>query len=507
MLTAMVDGGWTPIFNGYGNSEGAFNFGQRAFDYTQPTGYKSLCSANLPDPGILDPTKHFNTLLYTGTGSSQNITGLEFQPDWVWIKKRNTGENHNTADAVRGAGISLRPNTTGAETSSSGAINAFLSNGFTVVDAGETNESGHTYVGWNWNAGDTDGKTYTVKVVSDSGNKYRFDNFGTSAVTLDLAEGGTYIFNMDDSSNASHPFSIGTAANGTVYTSGITYFLDGVSKTYSQYTSGFSSASTRRLHITVPASAPVLYYWCSAHSGMGGQINTNSTLGSSNFDGDTQSTVKVNTTAGFSIVLFSGSGNRTIGHGLGVAPKAIIMKGRNVSDQWTVGHNHLETSNPWHKGQPLNSASGNQDNATFWNDTAPTSTVFHKGTWDDGYNMVAYCFSEVAGYSKFGSYTGNQNADGIFVFLGFRPAWVLVKGTWGGNWNLFDNKRPGINVTNDRLFPNLTDAETDGSPTDNQMDLLSNGFKLRGNNNDTNHAAGFIYLAFAELPFKNSRAR
>ena len=90
---------------------------------------------------------------------------------------------------------------------------------------------------------------------------------------------------MDDSTNASHPFSIGTAANGTVYTSGITYFLDGVSKTYSEYTSGFASATTRRLHITVPASAPVLYYWCSVHSGMGGQINTNSTLGSSNFDG------------------------------------------------------------------------------------------------------------------------------------------------------------------------------------------------------------------------------
>ena len=482
------------------------NFGNHSFLGTVPNGFGKLCSANLSNPTIKLPNKHFDTLLYSGTGSSQNITGLEFQPDWVWIKKRSGSDNNNTADAVRGAGLSLRPNTTGAETSSSGAINAFLSNGFTVVDAGETNEGGHTYVGWNWNAGDTDGKTYTVKVVSDSGNKYRFDNFGTSAVTLDLVEGGTYIFNMDDSSNATHPFSIGTAANGTVYTSGITYFLDGVSKTYSQYTSGFSSASTRRLHITVPASAPQLYYWCSAHSGMGGAINTNSTLGSSNFDGSIQATAKVNASAGFSIVTFSGSGNRTIGHGLGVAPQVIIMKGRNVSDQWTVGHQQLDASNPWHKGIPLNTTASTQDNATFWNDTAPTSTVFSKGTWDDGYNMVAYCFSEVAGYSKFGKYTGNGNADGTFVFTGFRPAWIMLKRIdTTNNWHIADNKRQNpFNVVTAQIYPNLSNAEVAQS----DLDIVSNGFKIRNSAAFENANGGtYIYFAFAEAPFKNARAR
>ena len=223
-------------------------------------------------------------------------------------------------------------------------FSAFLNNGFTVgYNSGwyvnGTPSGSSTQVAWNWNAGDTDGKTYTVTVVSDSGNKYRFDGFGTSAVTLDLAEGGTYIFNMDDSSNATHPFSIGTAANGTVYTSGITYFLDGVSKTYSQYTSGFASATTRRLHITVPASAPVLYYWCSVHSGMGGQINTNSTLGSSNFDGTIQSTVKANLTAGFSIVSYTGNetAGATFGHGLGIIPRVVLVKRRAASEDWIFG--------------------------------------------------------------------------------------------------------------------------------------------------------------------------
>ena len=116
-------------------------------------------------------------------------------------------------------------------------------------------------------------------------------------------------------------------------------------------------------------------------------------------------------------------------------------------------------------------------------------------------------FSEVAGYSKFGSYTGNQNANGTFVFLGFRPALVITKGNWGGNWNMYDNKRNSYNVANLTLYPNLGNAESTESSSGNQMDLLSNGFKLRGSNNDTNHSAGFIYLAFAESPFRNARAR
>ena len=157
------------------------------------------------------------------------------------------------------------------------------------------NQNSQTYVAWNWNAGDTDGKTYAVTVVSDSGNKYRFDGFGTSAVTLDLAEGGTYVFDWSDSSAQSHPIRFSTTSDGTH--GGGSEYTTGVTKDDSAY----------KTTITVAASAPTLYYYCQNHSGMGGAINTNSTLGSSNFDGSIQSTVKANATAGFSIVTYTGT--------------------------------------------------------------------------------------------------------------------------------------------------------------------------------------------------------
>ena len=484
------------------------------FKYAPPSGHLALCSANLPDSTIKLPNKHFETLTYTGNGSSpRTISGLQFSPDFVWLKHRNSTSWHRLQNSVVGANKLLYSNSTNAEATdeSNGHLNSFTSDGFIIDDPnsdGLNNNSG-TYVGWNWNGGDTDGKTYTVKVHSFSGNnRYIFDDFQTQAVTLDLAEGGTYIFNMDDASNASHPFSIGTAANGTVYTSGITYFLDGVSKTYNEYTLGFSTASTRRLHITVPASAPVLYYWCSVHSGMGGQVNTNSTLGSSNFDGSIQSTVKVNTTAGFSIVGYTGTGsNATVGHGLGVAPKFIITKQRSTSGHhWRTYHKSIGATKSLYFD--LNNAQTGTD-AGFMNNTEPTSSVFSIGN-DTNINEsnqthIAYCFSEVAGYSKFGSYTGNGNTNGTFVFTGFRPAVVIQKRTDNtGHWYIFDNKRNGFNVDNDSLSPNLSDAEYDVTI----IDLLSNGFKLRTNAVAHNGSGGtYIYVAFAESPFKNARAR
>ena len=529
-ITSLNSHDWFPAVSGYGTtSTCSLNFGQRAFAHTPPTGHLALCSANLPDPTILLPNKHLDTLLYSGNGSQNRaISGLEFQPDWVWLKSRSNGYYHQLHDTVRGtaAGV-LYSNRDDAEDSTYG-LASFNNNGFTVYkDANNDaqNDSGQTYVAWNWNAGGSASKTYRVVVSSagGSGNKYRFRNsansatFAADAVTLDLEEGGTYIFNMDDSSNATHPFSIGTAANGTVYTSGITYFLDGVSKTYSQYTSGFSSASTRRLHITVPASAPQLYYWCSAHSGMGGAINTNSTFGSSNFDGSTQSTVKANTTAGFSIVLYTGQQNATdtIGHGLGVQPQVVISKSRNSTytyTQWYVYHHKLTTN--YFLFLNLTNAQGD-GLGDYYVDASFSSTVFAVG--DDIYgpnvsnnNYVAYCLSEVEGYSKFGSYKGNGSSNGTFVFLGFRPAWVMIKRTSGTqNWRIFDNKRNPFNDVDLNLQANTAGAEFESSAY-NALDFLSNGFKLVGTNADegTNqNGQSYIYLAFAESPFKNSRAR
>jgi len=527
ILTAMVDGGWTPVFNGYGNSEGAFNFGQRAFDYTQPTGYKKLNSANLPDPTILLPNQHFNTVLYSGDGNStKSITGVGFKSDWLWLKGRNTNYSHLLYDAVRGAGLEkgLNSNETRAEgsvvgdNSTFGYLNSFDSDGFSVTKGSDstsyTNGGSSTYVAWNWNAGDTDGKTYTVKVVSDGGNKYRFDDFGTSAVTLDLAEGGTYIFDGSDSSMASHPIKLSETSNGThgggsSYNTGVTYLLDGASVTESAYVSGYSSATTRQLKIVVAASAPTLYYYCHYHSGMGGQANTNSTLGSSNFDGSTQSTAKVNATAGFSIVTYTGTGSlTTLGHGLGVAPQVVITKPRSATGSWGVLHTVGDPTaeNRLHLND--NGGYSSYQGYKLWGDTVPTSSVFtvreDASTNASSVTYVAYVLSEVAGYSKFGKYTGNASDNGTFVFTGFRPAWIMFKSSNANvGWYILDNKRNPSNVVNKHLRADSSGSEQ----TDTFADFLSNGFKFRTSDSSGNTDYNYIYFAFAEAPFKNARAR
>ena len=506
-----------------GDSTLAINYGQRAFSYTPPTGYGKLSSANLPDPTILLPNKHFGTLLYSagssnGTFTFTDSTAVDFLPNWTWIKCRTAGENHYVMDSVRGnvdidsASDSkwLIPNSNLAEGNGGGSLAgttvSSIQNGIKIVEtsigSGEIYFTNRNYVTWNWNAGDTDGKTYTVKVVSDGGNKYRFDDFGTSAVTLDLAEGGTYIFDGSDSSMASHPIKLSETSNGThgggsSYNTGVTYLLDGASVTESAYVSGYASATTRQLKIVVAASAPTLYYYCHYHSGMGGQINTNSTLGSSNFDGSIQSTAKVNATAGFSVVSYTGSGSTTTaGHGLGVAPVISIRKARNATADWFVHHTLVDGSMDFLR---LNTTASNSNSSL----SAFTSTVFPV---DDNTNQyIIYCFSEVAGYSKFGSYTGNGSSDGTFVFTGFRPAFLIVKATGlTESWYLYDNKRNTFNAVDKYL-------RADNSLVEGTFvlgDLLSNGFKIRQTDSALNTSGQtYIYLAFAEAPFKNARAR
>ena len=484
------------------NPIGSQNYGQRPFSHL-PAGYKALSSANLPDPTILLPNQHFNTLLYTGNDSNdRDITGVGFQPDWLWIKNRQGPDWHMLQDAVRGANKTLFSNRTEGEDTdnTNGHVNSFLADGFNVTagNSGNVNENNENYVAWNWNGGDTDGKTYTVTVVSDSGNKYRFDGFGTSAVTLDLAEGGTYIFNYP----SAHPLKFSTTADGT-HGGG------------SEYTTGVTHNSSTQVTIVVAASAPQLYYYCSIHSGMGGAVNTNSTLGSSNFAGSVQSTAKVNASAGFSIVSYTGTGaNATVGHGLGVTPQAFILKGRNFGDHWRVYHQGVGTSvsDSNRKALKLNETGTYQTSTSYWNDTSPTSTTVSLGT-DQSINkntgtFVMYCFSEVAGYSKFGSYNGNGNANGTFVYTGFRPAWIMIKNiVTGHNWQMYDSIRSTLNPALVTLYANR-DLDEENNTSVTPFDILSNGFKIRSTWNDTNQSgSNFIYFAFAEAPFRNSRAR
>ena len=232
-------------------------------------------------------------------------------------------------------------------------------------------------------------------------------------------------------------------------------------------------------------------------------LGANTTV--SNTNGSITSTVSANTTSGFSVVGFTSqsSGSATIGHGLGVAPKMIITKLRDSADNWRVYHASLGNTNQMR----LNLSDAVQSAPNSWNSTSPTSSVFTLGTTFAGsYSMIAYCFAEVKGYSKFGSYTGNGSTDGTFVYTGFKPAFVIYKDNNAGttnDWVMIDNKRSGYNSSNYRLFPNWNGAE---NTTTSIIDFLSNGFKFRESDTSSNGSGRpYIYMAFAENPFTSSK--
>ena len=346
---------------------------------------------------VFTPGDNFNTVLYTGNGGTQAITGLGFQPDFVWIKQRTFTESHSLFDTVRGVDLFLRSDTTAAENNFGGTygVNSFDSNGFTVGNGSAVNGNGYSMVGWSWKAG-------------------------------------------------------GAARN-----------------------------------------------------------NTKGTL---------TSTISANVDAGFSIVKYTGdnSSSATIGHGLGKMPAMVMTKmseqsgGASSTSQWMIYHKDLTGNvsgdNPYNLYFSTNAeldltAFGAYDNITT--DVIPVTRT-SASTAHNNNNLstyVAYCFAEIAGYSKIGSYTGNGSATGPIVTLGFEPAWIMIKrsssNASGGNWIIKDNKRDTTNPNTQNLYANLSAAEENAYP----VDFNSNDFQILESNVDINENGGtYIYMAFATNP-------
>ena len=367
--------------------------------------YLPLSTANLPDPAIdpaqgSSPQDYFNTVLWDGNGvSPRSITGVGFEPSLVWLKPRSNTFNHRLMNAVSGANKMLFSNKTDAEQTDEhyGYLTSFDSDGFTMVTGSTgddgTNDSGDTYVAWNWKA------------------------------------------------------------NGS---------------------------------------------------------------GVSNTDGSITSTVSANTESGFSIVKWSGNttDGATVGHGLDQQLEFCTIKNLTTgSTNWHSKHSALSGENSIFLNLTNAAAVTGGGNPTF----PDASTIqLNAGTGGDsglrginfsGDDYIAYCFHSVEGFSKFGSYTGNGSTDGPFVYTGFRPAFVLFKSASSTNgWFLMDTTRDTSNLTQIFLRPNASDAE--GTAANSVADYLSNGFKLRGVGGDVNGSGNtYIYMAFAENPFKYSNAR
>ena len=273
-------------------------------------------------------------------------------------------------------------------------------------------------------------------------------------------------------------------------------YIEGSDTTYGSFNNdGFSLGSN--LNINTNGNTYVAWCW---RAGAG----TTST----NTNGSITSVVSVNQDAGFSIVSYTGNGSNptTVGHGLGKVPKFIIFKRRNSAVNWFVYHG-FNSSGAF---EGLNTTNAYNSALTLFNQTAPTSSVINLGNTDSnasGGTYIAYCWAEIEGYSKFGSYTGNGSTDGPFVYCGFKPAWVMIKRTDStGNWCMHDSSRSGgINVMNEQLQANLSNAE---SGTGGLIDFLSNGFKIRGTSTDLNASGGtYIFAAYAESPFTTANAK
>jgi len=504
------------------------NFGQRAFAYAAPSGFKALNTANLPDPTIADGSTAMDAVTYTGTNSAQSITSLAFQPDFIWFKARSYAGSHALVDSVRGISKQLQSNTTNAEsTNSAGAgPQSFDSNGFTLGTEssaiGSTNGT-QTYVAWTWDAGTSDtsvtagslnSSVYDQSQTWSTGASTDGSNFN-STTSADAFDDTISTF-WQTTDNATQTYAFTSLSSGT-----LEVYLHGNPSTYSIEVNGSAISSptaTTAAWVTFAANASTITSVDLVRTGtkvavggwrLNGKLLVDSGVTPTNVP-SIASTVRANPSAGFSIVSYTGSSTgTTVAHGLNAAPNMIIVKDRDFAYNWQVNHISIGADESLILNRTDNKADYNA-----WNDTRPTSLVFSLGAGtlgvnSNGNNLIAYCFAPVEGYSAFGSYTGNGSADGPFVYTGFRPAWLLIKVTdyAGESWVMKDSSRGTYNPNDPNLYADQTIGEQTGS-TSRYTDFLSNGFKLRGNELSVNGSGyTYLYACFSENPFKYARAR
>ena len=504
-----------------------WNFGQRAWANTSvPSGYKAMCTQNLPDPTIADGSKYVGIVTFTGSSSGGSFSVPNFAPNFIWSKNRASSVNHILQDDVRGFGNfgSMYSNLAlGDLDGNNGGTNNIMSVSGSTVNYGTNNNFTGSMVSWSWDAGTPGANevgSYWQPVYYTKYIGFKFETASGGRAVFGLASGtGTAdIYTSSDNSSWTRvQTNVTLSTTDTTYDSSDQYLIvvNTSDATWSGYhyamaTNGtdghYSTATYPGSGASFTWSGPAYSDWDFRSSGTvikPGSISSGVPT--------IASTVRANPTAGFSIVNYVGSSsNTTVAHGLNSPAEMIIIKDRNNSYNWQVYHKDVGTTN----ALLLNGESA-AANYSSWNSTAPTSQVFSVGAGTLGVNtnnanLIAYCFCGIESYSKFGKYTGNglTGDDAPFVYTGFRPAWLLIKDTTSNyNWLIFDSQRNKFNIVNNVLHSNLSREENYSGAFD-WLDFTSNGFKHRNNGLWHNTAGNtYVFAAFSEHPFKSSRAR
>ena len=513
---------WFPVVDTY-NASTVMNFGQRPFAYTAPSGYKALCTANLPDPTIADGSTAFDASTWSGTGSAQSIT-TNMSPDLVWVKDRGPTpvSGHKLEDIVRGAGKYLSSNNSGAEVSPSNGISSFNANGYTLGTDNAYNGTGHSYVGWAWDAGSSNttiaagglnSSTYTQNDVysddlSAAYNNEEHKGFDGNLTTTAAAGPAAGTITWTPSGGLSYTSSVRAYTTYTTYQGQAAGFrLNGGSLIETASAGWYTLATGSGTINSISHSYAATYRGGINAIEVDGKILVDSGVTPPNVP-SIASTVRANPSAGFSIVSYSGNNTQgaTIGHNLNAEPHFVVIKNRDLSESWDIYHKEVGY------GKVLRFSTSTPATANDVFPSSHTSSVIKVGnsSSQNGSSkaMIAYCFAPVSGYSSAFSWSGTGSTDGPAIYLGFRPKLIIWKRTdSAANWAILDSSRSSYNVADDWLGPNSSSSEA----ADNAayaMDFLSNGLKIRATHEATNQSGGtYVGFAWAENPFKNSRAR